>query len=137
MSTTTRPDASGRPAPAGHRRRRARAGTPPARRAQPRRLRSPPHGVLIVASLIALFPIAWLVFLSLGPDKDDYLHPGRICDKMTLRQLLLRAPAHRLPRAGSTDSLIVVARHHGHRRAASPPPPATPSPACASPATGS
>lgn len=26
------------------------------------------HGVLIVASLIALFPIAWLVFLSLGPD---------------------------------------------------------------------
>ncbi|MGW7042416.1 sugar ABC transporter permease [Streptomyces avermitilis] len=41
------------------------------------------HGILIVASLIALFPIAWLVFLSLGPDKDDYLHPGRIFDKMT------------------------------------------------------
>ncbi|MGV9253037.1 sugar ABC transporter permease [Streptomyces sp. NPDC003697] len=41
------------------------------------------HGVLIVASLIALFPIAWLVFLSLGPDKDDYLHPGRIWDTMT------------------------------------------------------
>ncbi|QFZ76733.1 ABC transporter permease subunit [Streptomyces fagopyri] len=41
------------------------------------------HGILIVASLIALFPIAWLVFLSLGPDKDDYLHPGRIWDKMT------------------------------------------------------
>ena len=31
-----------------------------------------------MASLAALFPIAWLVFLSLGPDKDDYLHPGRI-----------------------------------------------------------
>src|SRR5919112_734566 len=41
------------------------------------------HGVLVVASLVALFPIAWLVFLSLGPDKDDYLHPGRIWDKMT------------------------------------------------------
>lgn len=41
------------------------------------------HGILIVASLIALFPIAWLVFLSLGPDKDDYLHPAGIWDKMT------------------------------------------------------
>jgi arabinogalactan oligomer/maltooligosaccharide transport system permease protein len=41
------------------------------------------HGLLILASLIALFPIAWLVFLSLGPDKDDYLHPERIFDKMT------------------------------------------------------
>ncbi|MET9442662.1 sugar ABC transporter permease [Streptomyces sp. NPDC006610] len=42
------------------------------------------HGLLIVASLIALFPIAWLVFLSLGPDKDDYLYPGRIWSTMTL-----------------------------------------------------
>jgi arabinogalactan oligomer/maltooligosaccharide transport system permease protein len=41
------------------------------------------HGILITASLIALFPVAWLVFLSLGPDKDDYLHPGRIWGKMT------------------------------------------------------
>ncbi|GGX66454.1 sugar ABC transporter permease [Streptomyces fructofermentans] len=41
------------------------------------------HGLLIVASLIALFPIAWLVYLSLGPDKDDYLHPGDILGKMT------------------------------------------------------
>ncbi|KUM82234.1 sugar ABC transporter permease [Streptomyces curacoi] len=41
------------------------------------------HAVLIVASLIALFPVAWLVFLSLGPDKDDYLHPGGIWGKMT------------------------------------------------------
>lgn len=41
------------------------------------------HAVLIGASLIALFPIAWLLFLSLGPDKDDYLHPGRIWRKMT------------------------------------------------------
>ncbi|MFJ9658284.1 sugar ABC transporter permease [Streptomyces griseoflavus] len=42
------------------------------------------HGVLAVASLIALFPVAWLVFLSLGPDKDDYLRPGGIWGKMTL-----------------------------------------------------
>ncbi|MET8133744.1 MULTISPECIES: carbohydrate ABC transporter permease [unclassified Streptomyces] len=41
------------------------------------------HGILIVASLAALFPIAWLVFLSLGPDQDDYLHPGRIWNTMT------------------------------------------------------
>ncbi|MFB7651821.1 MULTISPECIES: sugar ABC transporter permease [unclassified Streptomyces] len=41
------------------------------------------HGILTVASLIALFPIAWLVFLSLGPDKNDYLHPGGIWSKMT------------------------------------------------------
>ncbi|MEU5343790.1 ABC transporter permease subunit [Streptomyces sp. NPDC020766] len=41
------------------------------------------HGILVVASLIALFPIAWLVYLSLGPDKDDYLHPGGILGKMT------------------------------------------------------
>ncbi|MET9252930.1 carbohydrate ABC transporter permease [Streptomyces sp. NPDC003717] len=42
------------------------------------------HGLLLLASLIALFPVLWLVFLSLGPDKDDYLHPGRIWSKMTL-----------------------------------------------------
>lgn len=41
------------------------------------------HGVLIVASLIAFFPIGWLIFLSLGPDKDDYLHPGQIWHTMT------------------------------------------------------
>jgi arabinogalactan oligomer/maltooligosaccharide transport system permease protein len=42
------------------------------------------HGILSVASLIAFFPVAWLVYLSLGPDKDDYLHPGGIWSKMTL-----------------------------------------------------
>src|SRR5690349_990388 len=41
------------------------------------------HGILTVASLIAFFPVAWLVYLSLGPDKDDYLHPGGIWSKMT------------------------------------------------------
>lgn len=42
------------------------------------------HALLFVASLVALFPVAWLVFLSLGPDKDDYLHPGRILGNATL-----------------------------------------------------
>ncbi|MGQ4422246.1 ABC transporter permease, partial [Streptomyces violaceoruber] len=41
------------------------------------------HGVLTLASLVALFPVAWLVYLSLGPDKNDYLHPGRIWSEMT------------------------------------------------------
>lgn len=39
--------------------------------------------MLTLASLVALFPVAWLVYLSLGPDKNDYLHPGRIWSKMT------------------------------------------------------
>jgi arabinogalactan oligomer/maltooligosaccharide transport system permease protein len=42
------------------------------------------HAMLIVASLIAFFPVGWLIFLSLGPDKDDYLHPGQIWHTMTL-----------------------------------------------------
>lgn len=41
------------------------------------------HTLLTLASLVALFPVLWLVFLSLGPDKDDYLHPGGIWSKMT------------------------------------------------------
>ncbi|MEU9158262.1 carbohydrate ABC transporter permease [Streptomyces sp. NPDC048417] len=42
------------------------------------------HGILGVACLIAFFPVGWLIFLSLGPDKDDYLHPSGIWHKMTL-----------------------------------------------------
>ncbi|MER5181436.1 sugar ABC transporter permease [Streptomyces sp. NPDC002896] len=66
-----------------------KATAAPVRRARRRGERSTAvtvltHGVLIVASLIALFPIAWLIFLSLGPGKDDYLHPGRILDTATL-----------------------------------------------------
>ncbi|MDX3519837.1 sugar ABC transporter permease [Streptomyces scabiei] len=64
------------------------AGNAPARRTRRRGENSPAgtlasHTILVLASLVALFPIAWLVFLSLGPDKDDYLHPGRIFGKMT------------------------------------------------------
>ncbi|MGW1621028.1 sugar ABC transporter permease [Streptomyces sp. NPDC002172] len=42
------------------------------------------HGILGVASIVAFFPVGWLIFLSLGPDKDDYLHPSDIWHKMTL-----------------------------------------------------
>ena len=41
------------------------------------------HAGLVVASLIALAPVAWLIYLSLGPDKNDYLHPGGIAGKMS------------------------------------------------------
>ncbi|GAA2275272.1 ABC transporter permease [Streptomyces ruber] len=79
MSTTTLPTAapvdqapaSTPPGKAGRRGRRGLAGS------------FVSHAILIVASFTALFPIAWLVFLSLGPDKDDYLHPERIFGKMT------------------------------------------------------
>jgi arabinogalactan oligomer/maltooligosaccharide transport system permease protein len=79
MSTTTVPTE----APAG----KATASAAPSRRVRrgerSRASSLASHGILIVASLVALFPIAWLVYLSLGPDKDDYLHPGGIWSKMT------------------------------------------------------
>ncbi|MEV6975683.1 carbohydrate ABC transporter permease [Kitasatospora sp. NPDC093806] len=81
MSTTT-----DRPTPLA-----ARPAAPAARPAKVRRRgESSPlgkalaHGALILASLIALFPVAWILYVSLGPDKTDYLHPGQILDKMTL-----------------------------------------------------
>ncbi|MFD8753018.1 sugar ABC transporter permease [Kitasatospora sp. NPDC059577] len=79
MSTTTE-----RPAPAA-------TAAPAARPVKVRRrgessplVRALSHGTLIVASLIALFPVGWILFVSLGPDKTDYLHPGHILDKLTL-----------------------------------------------------
>ncbi|MDO0928001.1 ABC transporter permease subunit [Streptomyces sp. TG1A-8] len=80
MSTTTPEKTQAGPAPAPR---------PPRRPAARRRGERGPfgtallHGGLAVASLIALAPVAWLFFLSLGPDKDDYLHPGRIAGKLT------------------------------------------------------
>ncbi|WP_441248777.1 sugar ABC transporter permease [Kitasatospora sp. McL0602] len=41
------------------------------------------HGALITASLVALLPVAYIAYISLGPDKMDYLHPGAILDKAT------------------------------------------------------
>ncbi|MBX7548638.1 ABC transporter permease subunit [Streptomyces sp. tea 10] len=78
MSTTTLEETVAAPAPAAR----------PARRVRRRGERGPLgaallHGGLAVASLIALAPVAWLIFLSLGPEKDDYLHPGKILGKLT------------------------------------------------------
>lgn len=42
------------------------------------------HGALVVASLIALFPVVYIAYISLGPDDMDYLHPGKIFGKATL-----------------------------------------------------
>lgn len=79
MTTTTveTPTPAAEPAPAGHPGRQRGRG----KRGPLASLAA--HGILTVASLTALFPIAWLIFLSLGPDKDDYLHPGGIWKKMT------------------------------------------------------
>ncbi|MEU9757611.1 ABC transporter permease, partial [Streptomyces althioticus] len=82
MSTSTLPTAAEAGPPAGERTAAPRKGRRRGEVSPLGRLTS--HGILIVASLIALFPVAWLVFLSLGPDKDDYLRPGGIWGKMTL-----------------------------------------------------
>ncbi|MEU0600397.1 ABC transporter permease subunit [Streptomyces sp. NPDC006393] len=78
MSTTTLDKTAAGPAPAPARPRRTR------RRGERGPLGAALlHGGLAVASLIALAPVAWLFFLSLGPEKDDYLHPGKILGKLT------------------------------------------------------
>ncbi|MHA4815586.1 sugar ABC transporter permease [Streptomyces aculeolatus] len=42
------------------------------------------HGTLLAASFVALFPVAWLAWISLGPDKTDFLHAGEIAGKVSL-----------------------------------------------------
>ncbi|MEU8590695.1 carbohydrate ABC transporter permease [Streptomyces sp. NPDC048664] len=85
MSTTTAqtsvatPEPAPGPAPTATARRRARG-----RGSRGPLARAASHAALTVASLIAFFPVAWLIFLSLGPDKDDYLHPGHILHTMSL-----------------------------------------------------
>ncbi|GGV90499.1 carbohydrate ABC transporter permease [Streptomyces massasporeus] len=80
MSTTTVESS----APAGERRPATAPGKVRGRGERSRGASLASHAVLIAASLTALFPVAWLAFLSLGPDKDDYLHPGRIWGKLSL-----------------------------------------------------
>ncbi|MEV6651159.1 carbohydrate ABC transporter permease [Streptomyces sp. NPDC051219] len=41
------------------------------------------HATLLVASFIAFFPVAWIAWISLGPDKTDFLHPGKIAGKIS------------------------------------------------------
>ncbi|MYW16272.1 ABC transporter permease, partial [Streptomyces sp. SID2955] len=73
MSTTTLDKTDTAPAPG--------PGTAPRRRVRRRGERGPLgtallHGGLVLAGLVALAPVAWLCYLSLGPDKEDYLHPS-------------------------------------------------------------
>nr|WP_145485009.1 MULTISPECIES: ABC transporter permease subunit [Streptomyces] len=78
MSTTTLEKPADAPAPAA---RPAGRGRRPGERGPLGTVLL--HAGLMVASLIALAPVAWLVYLSLGPDKNDYLHPGGIAGKMS------------------------------------------------------
>ncbi|GHI51960.1 ABC transporter permease [Streptomyces rubradiris] len=109
MSTTTLDTTKTAPAPAAV----------PVRRTRRRGERGPLgtallHGGLALASLIALAPVAWLCYLSLGPDKDDYLHPGGIAGKLTFSNY-----SFVLQHTGFLDwfksTLIVAPRHHRDR----------------------
>ncbi|WP_042396067.1 sugar ABC transporter permease [Streptacidiphilus carbonis] len=42
------------------------------------------HSLLAVFAFVAAFPVAWILYISLGAGKDDYLHPGRILGRVTL-----------------------------------------------------
>ncbi|WP_377272472.1 sugar ABC transporter permease [Peterkaempfera sp. SMS 1(5)a] len=75
-TTAVRPETSG-------------AATRSARRPQLRGERSRAasfglHGVLGVAAFIAAFPVAWILYISLGPGEFDYQHASRILGKATL-----------------------------------------------------
>ncbi|WP_225830930.1 sugar ABC transporter permease [Streptomyces sp. NK08204] len=41
------------------------------------------HGTLILATLIAAFPVVWIFFISLGP-KDAWQQPSEVLDKLSL-----------------------------------------------------
>ncbi|MFC9329485.1 sugar ABC transporter permease [Kitasatospora sp. NPDC057015] len=42
------------------------------------------HSGLAVMAFVAAFPVLWIAYISLGGDKFDYQHPGRILDHPTL-----------------------------------------------------
>ncbi|GAA2993610.1 sugar ABC transporter permease [Streptomyces fulvorobeus] len=77
-TTATTSPAARRPAPD----RKATPNRP--RGARRRSVSASLHGFLIAAAFIAVFPILWIFYISLGPDKNDYQHPGRILDNLTL-----------------------------------------------------
>jgi arabinogalactan oligomer/maltooligosaccharide transport system permease protein len=64
-------------APAAHPARARRRGD------RSRALSALSHGLLLLAAVIAVFPVLWIAYISLGPDKNDYLHPGKIFGKLS------------------------------------------------------
>ncbi|MFF9206362.1 sugar ABC transporter permease [Streptomyces sp. NPDC014986] len=42
------------------------------------------HALLGVSAFIAVFPVLWILYISLGGDKNDYQHPSRIWENPTL-----------------------------------------------------
>ncbi|MFJ8694695.1 sugar ABC transporter permease [Streptomyces roseolilacinus] len=42
------------------------------------------HAFLTASAFIAVFPVLWIAYISLGPDKNDYQHPSRILGNATL-----------------------------------------------------
>ncbi|MEY9846768.1 sugar ABC transporter permease [Streptacidiphilus sp. MAP5-3] len=42
------------------------------------------HSVLAVAAFVAAFPVAWVVYVSLGPGQYDYQHPQHILGRASL-----------------------------------------------------
>ncbi|MFC1420596.1 sugar ABC transporter permease [Streptacidiphilus cavernicola] len=64
---------------------RARPGRRPLRRGERGPLASVGlHGLLSVAAFVAAFPVFWILYISLGSQENDYLHPGKILGRMTL-----------------------------------------------------
>ncbi len=110
MSTTTldKTETAPAPAPAPRRRARRRGERGPAGAALL-------HGGLVVASLIAVAPVAWLFYLSPRPGQGGLPAPGRHRGQDDPLQLQLRAGEHRVLRLVQVDD-DRGARHHPHRR---------------------
>ncbi|MGF1425880.1 sugar ABC transporter permease [Kitasatospora sp. LaBMicrA B282] len=81
MSTVTDQPAAARPAPRPATARPAKVRGRGERSAGARLLM---HLTLGLAALVAVFPVLWIFYIALGPDKMDYLHPGAIAGKATL-----------------------------------------------------
>ncbi|MFC7217564.1 sugar ABC transporter permease [Streptomyces polyrhachis] len=61
----------------------------PARAARRRGQRGPGaslalHATLLTAAFVAFFPVGWITWISLGPDKTDFLHADEIAGKLSL-----------------------------------------------------
>ncbi|MEU2119949.1 carbohydrate ABC transporter permease [Streptomyces sp. NPDC016459] len=75
MTTLTTPPAGGPQSPNDPRRMLSRRG---------RKASVSLHAILAASAFIAVFPVLWIFYISLGPDKNDYQHPSRILSNATL-----------------------------------------------------